>query len=69
MAFRLLYTLEKCGMVQKVGENLYQSCAAVGTVFVVPSDRFAGSRDFRLRPAVIWLSGDLKIKPNEGART
>jgi ribose transport system substrate-binding protein len=26
MAFRLLYTLEKCGMVQKVGENLYQSC-------------------------------------------
>src|SRR5215472_8198118 len=26
MAFRLLYTLEKCGLVQKVGENLYQSC-------------------------------------------
>jgi ribose transport system substrate-binding protein len=26
MAFRLLYTLEKCGMVTKVGENLYQSC-------------------------------------------
>ncbi len=26
MAFRLLYTLEKCGMVEKVGENLYQSC-------------------------------------------
>lgn len=26
MAFRLLYTLEKCGMVHKVGENLYQSC-------------------------------------------
>jgi len=26
MAFRLLYTLEKCGMVDKVGENLYQSC-------------------------------------------
>ncbi len=25
MAFRLLYTLEKCGMVEKVGENLYQS--------------------------------------------
>src|SRR5215469_6606573 len=25
MAFRLLYTLEKCGMVDKVGENLYQS--------------------------------------------
>ncbi|MBV9444003.1 MAG: substrate-binding domain-containing protein [Acidobacteriaceae bacterium] len=26
MAFRLLYTLERCGMVEKVGENLYQSC-------------------------------------------
>lgn len=26
MAFRLLYTLEKCGMIEKVGENLYQSC-------------------------------------------
>src|SRR5438309_6433524 len=25
MVFRLLYTLEKCGMVEKVGENLYQS--------------------------------------------
>jgi ribose transport system substrate-binding protein len=25
MTFRLLYTLEKCGMVDKVGENLYQS--------------------------------------------
>lgn len=26
MTFRMLYTLEKCGMVEKVGENLYQSC-------------------------------------------
>ena len=26
MVFRLLYTLETCGMVEKVGENLYQSC-------------------------------------------
>lgn len=26
MTFRLLYTLEKCGMVDKIGENLYQSC-------------------------------------------
>jgi ribose transport system substrate-binding protein len=26
MVFRMLYTLEKCGMVEKVGENLYQSC-------------------------------------------
>jgi ribose transport system substrate-binding protein len=26
MVFRLLYTLIKCGMVEKVGENLYQSC-------------------------------------------
>lgn len=26
MVFRLLYTLQKCGMVEKVGENLYQSC-------------------------------------------
>src|SRR4026208_2500996 len=24
MAFRLLYTLERCGMVDKVGENLYR---------------------------------------------
>ncbi len=26
MSFRLLYTLEKCGMVEKVGENQYRSC-------------------------------------------
>jgi len=26
MTFRLLYTLEKCGFVVKVGENQYQSC-------------------------------------------
>jgi ribose transport system substrate-binding protein len=26
MVFRLLYTLEKCGMVARVGGNLYQSC-------------------------------------------
>ncbi len=26
MAFRLLYTLERCGLVEKVGENLYRSC-------------------------------------------
>src|SRR5258707_14590739 len=25
MAFRLLYTLERCGMVEKVGANLYRS--------------------------------------------
>src|SRR5205823_10800058 len=25
IAFRLLYALEKCGMVDKVGQNLYQS--------------------------------------------
>jgi ribose transport system substrate-binding protein len=25
MTFRLLYTLERCGMVEKIGENLYQS--------------------------------------------
>lgn len=25
MAFRLLYTLERCGMIDKVGENLYRS--------------------------------------------
>ena len=25
MAFRLLYTLEKCGIIDKVGDNLYQS--------------------------------------------
>jgi DNA-binding IclR family transcriptional regulator len=26
MTFRLLYTLERCGMVQKIGDNLYRSC-------------------------------------------
>jgi ribose transport system substrate-binding protein len=26
MAFRLLYTLEKCGLIAKVGDNLYQCC-------------------------------------------
>ena len=41
-------------------------CAAVGTVFVVPSDRFAGSRDFRLRPAVIRLSGGPQNQAERG---
>ena len=26
MVFRLLYTLERCGMVEKTGDNQYQSC-------------------------------------------
>jgi ribose transport system substrate-binding protein len=26
MAFRLIYTLEKCGLVEKIGDNLYRSC-------------------------------------------
>ncbi|MDQ2773995.1 MAG: substrate-binding domain-containing protein [Acidobacteriota bacterium] len=26
MVFRLLYTLEKCAMIEKIGENLYVSC-------------------------------------------
>src|SRR5436190_22979270 len=26
MTFRLLYTLERCGLVDKVGENLYRTC-------------------------------------------
>ncbi len=26
MVFRLIYTLEKCGMVDKIGDNLYRSC-------------------------------------------
>src|SRR5512147_33936 len=26
MVFRLIYTLEKCGMVEKIGDNLYRSC-------------------------------------------
>src|SRR5882724_7883338 len=26
MVFRLLYTLDRCGLVEKVGENLYRSC-------------------------------------------
>lgn len=26
MVYRLLYTLEKCGMVEKIGDNLYRSC-------------------------------------------
>ena len=25
MTFRLLYTLERCGMIEKAGENLYRS--------------------------------------------
>jgi hypothetical protein len=29
MAFRLLYTLEKCGMIEKPGKNLYRSSMRV----------------------------------------
>ena len=45
MAFRLLYTLERCGMVEKVGENLYRSyAAAVQTEALSPRLRRAGHR-------------------------
>ncbi len=42
MVFRLLYALEKCGMVQKVGENLYQSCVRP---FKCPELRFAANQE------------------------
>jgi hypothetical protein len=29
MVFRLLYTLQRCGMVEKTGDNQYQSCIRV----------------------------------------
>ena len=45
MAFRLLYTLERCGMVDKVGENLYRCSPGAGG----PSSLF--SLPYRVSPA------------------
>jgi hypothetical protein len=44
MAFRMLYALEKCGMVEKVGENLINSVFGPGDKDAITRILRAGNR-------------------------
>ena len=71
MVFRLLYTLERCGMVEKVGDNQYQSCvrplkqkryrlgyAAQGTDYQFSKDVSEGLRDAAAAEGIEVISVD-----------
>ena len=81
MAFRLLYTLEKCGMVEKVGENLYQSClrpfkqklfrfgyAAQGTDYQFSKEVSAGLQRAAAAEGIELISLDNQYNPKIAQR-
>ena len=81
MAFRLLYTLEKCGMVEKVGENLYQSClrpfkqrlfrfgyAAQGTDYQFSKEVSAGLQRSAAAEGIELISLDNQYNPKIAQR-
>src|SRR5919198_6491521 len=76
MAFRLLYTLERCGMVDKVGENLYRSSllpfkqklyrigyAAQGTDYQFSKEVSAGLQRAAAAEGVELISVDNRYSP------
>jgi ribose transport system substrate-binding protein len=81
MAFRLLYTLEKCGMVEKVGDNLYQSClrpfkqrlfrfgyAAQGTDYQFSKEVSAGLQRSAAAEGIELISLDNQYNPKIAQR-
>jgi ribose transport system substrate-binding protein len=81
MVFRLLYTLEKCGMVEKVGENLYQSClrpfkhklfrfgyAAQGTDYQFSKEVSAGLQRAAAAEGIELISLDNQYNPKIAQR-
>src|SRR5215813_900404 len=81
MTFRLLYTLEKCGMVEKVGENLYRSClrpfkqrlyrlgyAAQGTDYQFSKDVSTGLQRAAAAEGVELISVDNRYNPKIAQR-
>src|ERR1700745_3032676 len=82
MAFRLLYTLEKCGMVDKVGENLYKSVfapwkqrrdrlgyAAQGTDYQFSQDVSASLQRAAAAEGIELISLDNRYHPKIAQRT
>src|SRR5918995_4095642 len=76
MAFRLLYTLERCGMIAKVGENLYRShvrpfkqrpyrigYAAQGTDYLFSREVSVGLQRAAAAQGVDLISVDNKYNP------
>ena len=81
MAFRLLYTLERCGMIAKVGENLYRShvrpfkqrpyrigYAAQGTDYLFSKEVSAGLQRAAASQGVELICVDNKYNPKVAQR-
>src|SRR5437870_8983603 len=81
MVFRLLYTLERCGMVEKVGENLYRSSmrpfkqrlyrigyAAQGTDYQFSKDVSTGLQRAAADEGVELISVDNRYNPKIAQR-
>ena len=81
MAFRLLYTLERCGMIEKVGENLYRSSlrpfkqrlyrigyAAQGTDYQFSKDVSDGLQRAAAAEGVELISVDNRYNPRIAQR-
>src|SRR6266540_3901661 len=81
MAFRLLYTLERCGMIDKVGENLYRSSlrpfkpklyrigyAAQGTDYQFSKEVSAGLQRAAADEGVELISLDNRYSPKIAQR-
>src|SRR6266568_7014664 len=81
MTFRLLYTLERCGMVEKVGENLYRSSlrpfkqklyrigyAAQGTDYQFSKEVSAGLQRAAAAEGVELISVDNRYNPKIAQR-
>ena len=81
MAFRLLYTLERCGLVEKVGENLYRSqlrpfkhkpyrfgYAAQGTDYQFSKEVSTGLQRAATAEGIELISVDNKYNPKTAQR-
>lgn len=81
MTFRLLYTLERCGMIEKVGENLYRTTlrpfkqklyrigyAAQGTDYTFSSEVSAGVERAAAAEGVELISVDNRYNPKIAQR-
>jgi ribose transport system substrate-binding protein len=81
MVFRLIYTLEKCGMVEKIGDNLYRSCirpirqklfklgyAAQGTDYQFSRDVSIGLERAAAAEGIALISLDNRYNPKIAER-
>jgi ribose transport system substrate-binding protein len=81
MAFRLIYTLERCGMVEKIGDNLYRSCirpfrqrlfklgyAAQGTDYQFSKDVSIGLEQAAAAEGIALISLDNRYNPKIAQR-